>query len=133
MKPKLFQIKNNSLMSWTFLLGLVALVDTVYISLEHFIPGPPPDFAFTFGIPTAPIGIIFYIAIILLNGFYLRTKIESLLNVLLVFLFLGFLMGINTIYTQGFVLKFFCPYAYGYVILSILMFVFAILYKFKKR
>ncbi|MCK9152271.1 hypothetical protein [Methanobacterium alcaliphilum] len=117
---------DNNFMKLTFFLGLVALIDTIYISINHFVLGSPPYFAYTAGVPTAPIGIIFYL-VLSFNAYYLNTQKMWVYNVLLGLLAIAFLFGLSAFYTQTFVLKFFCPFAYLYVIISILMFILIIL------
>lgn len=103
-------------------LGLIGLLDAVIITINHYIPGPPPDFSYWFGIPSAPVGIGFYTVIVFLIISYLRSGAAWQFNVLMGLLIFELLSGINAFIQQTFVLQFFCPYAYLYVAVSVTMF-----------
>ena len=107
-------------------LGIIGLIDAIIITVHHFIPGPPPEYAFMFGIPTAPAGIFWYCVILSVIFLFIRTRNQGLFSVLLALLTFEFLYGIVVFYLQTFVLRFFCEYAYLYVVVSLLMFVIGI-------
>jgi len=109
------------------ILGCIALADTIIITIHHFIPGPPPDFAYSFGIPTAPVGIALYLVIIGLIYSCLRYHKAVLFRILFALLTFEFVVAILAFYQQTFVLQFFCEYAYLYVTVSVLMFIIALI------
>lgn len=107
---------------WLFALGLLVLVDDIYISFHHFIPGPPPPYAFLMGIPNAPLGVMVYALILVLIWNFMKTGKKWLFYTLMALLASQCLSGVSVFYDQTFVLGFFCALAYFYVLLSISMF-----------
>ncbi|BCY17358.1 hypothetical protein hrd7_12070 [Leptolinea sp. HRD-7] len=107
---------------WLFALGLLALMDGIYISFHHFIPGPPPPYAFSMGIPNAPLGVMIYALIMFLIWQFMKTGKKWIFYTLMALLASQCLSGVSVFYDQTFVLGFFCALAYFYVLLSISMF-----------
>ena len=122
LSPNQFWKSEEKLLLILVFLGIIALADSIIITIHHFLPNPPPDFAYSFGIPTAPAGIICYLVIIGVIVTYIRTKSRAVFLIMAFLLTMEFLEGILAFYQQTFVLKFFCEYAYLFVLISILMF-----------
>lgn len=105
------------------ILAIIALVDAVIISIHHFLMGPTPEYAYTLGIiPTAPAGIIIQVVMLVLIAVFMKTKNPVAFTLIQGLVSLMFLEGIVAFYTQTFVLRFFCEYAYLFVVVSTLMF-----------
>lgn len=115
-------MKSMKCWRWLFALGLLALMDDIYISFHHFIPGPPPPYAFSFGIPNAPLGVMVYALILVMIWNYMKTGKMWIFYTLMVILASQCLSGVSVFYDQTFVLGFFCAFAYLYVLLSVSMF-----------
>lgn len=107
---------------WLFALALLAFMDDIYITISHFLPGPPPPYAYWMGIPSAPLGLVMYAFIMALIYFYMKSGKMWQFYTLLAVLTSQFMSGVSVFYTQAFVLGFFCAYAYLYVVITACMF-----------
>ncbi|MDZ4231196.1 MAG: vitamin K epoxide reductase family protein [Patescibacteria group bacterium] len=124
----LFKYPQNT-KDWLRLLLIVfslgGLIDVAYLTFKHFeggevacgiIPGADCDlvlgsaYSEVLGVPLALLGALYYLTVLGLAGFYLKSKKHQFLQALLPLTALGFLFSVYLIYIQAFVLRAFCAF-----------------------
>jgi uncharacterized membrane protein len=109
-------------------LGLLVLAplgffDAGYLTVEHFLNQAPPcslvsgcelvttsSYSVIFGMPTALMGALYYLAIILALILYLDLRRDWIIKWTARFTTLGFLFSLWLVYLQLFVIKAICQY-----------------------
>lgn len=99
-----------------FLLSLLGLADSIYLTIKHFTHSDincsifngcdlvtTSIYSTILGVPVALLGVIFY-------GLVLTFAVRRSLALLLIISSIGFLISIWFVYTQGFILNAFCFY-----------------------
>jgi len=83
-----------------------------------------------FGIPMAVLGIIFYLGILATFLLVLFNKIKKEILVLFTFIWVCFSAYFS--YLQYFVIHWFCYYCFSSAIITVLLFIFSLIFKFRK-
>ncbi len=117
------------------LLGIVGLVDSAYLTYEHFQTntlGCPifggcnevlrSQYSEILRIPTSLLGVIYYLTLIFVSILILFKKAD-LLKLLVLITFFGFLFSMWLVYLQLFVIKNICAYCLFSALLSTLIFI----------
>ena len=139
--------KNLKITSWVILLlSFVGFLDAAYLTIKKFFTSPLPCYIFQgcetvttspyssiFGVPLSLLGAIFYLAIFIMIVRFFETNSSKYFKSVFFLAVLGFLMDIYLVYIQGFVLKTFCFYCVVSAIVSTLIFLLVLLYKWKLR
>jgi uncharacterized membrane protein len=108
--------------------GLLALapigfLDSAYLTIEHYFNRTPPcslisgceivttsKYSVIFGVPTALMGALYYMAIILALVLYLDLKRDWIIKWTARFTAVGFIFSLWLVYLQLFVIKAICQY-----------------------
>ncbi len=99
------------------------LLDSAYLSWEHFLGGIPlcgpndgcslvltSQYAEWFGVPTAVLGLVFYLVVVALGIGYWRSGRLLVLRLLTALTGLGFLVSLSFVYLQLSVIRAVCIY-----------------------
>lgn len=110
---------------WTvfFVLTAVGVLDSAYLTLEHFRGGIPlcglddgcslvltSQYAEWYGVPTAVLGLAFYLTLVLLGVWHARSGRRLVLHLLTTVAALGFLASLGFVYLQLAVIRAICLY-----------------------
>jgi len=114
----------------------LGFLDASYLTIEHFLNRVPPcslvhgcelvttsSYSLIFGIPTALLGALYYLAIILALVYYLDTKQTNILRVAAAATAIGFLFSLYLVYLQLFVLNAICLYCMISALSSTILFI----------
>jgi len=118
---------SRALPNWilaTFLVvGFVGFADTAYLTVKHYAGTPLPcsifrdcekvttsPYATVGGVPLALLGLVYYLAIILLTVAYLDTRREGIFLFTARATIVGFLASAWFVYLQLYVIRAVCPY-----------------------
>lgn len=128
------------------ILSVIGIFDTAYLTIKRFTHDSVNcsifegcDFVTTsvysaiLGIPVAVLGIIFYVAVLALSIFYLKSKNKKILTSILGLSSVGFLMSLWFIYTQAFILNAFCLYCLVSAGLSTTIFILSLIAVIKSK
>ena len=120
----------------TLILSIIGIFDTAYLTIKRFTHDnincsifegcdfvTTSEYSTIFGMPVAVLGIIFYVAVLVLSVLYLRSKNKKFLMSLLGLSGVGFLMSMWFVYTQLFILESICSYCMLSAILSTTIFI----------
>lgn len=124
------------------ILSFLGFLDSTYLTIQHYKNIIPPcsiargcekvltsQFATVFGIPTALLGVIFYICAILLLILFLQTRKFLLLTSYFLLLTCGALISLILIYIQVFVLHAICQYCMVSDAITIILFIIILLWR----
>lgn len=124
------------------LLGLAPLgfLDASYLTIEHFLNKVPPctivhgceavttsPYSLIFGIPTALLGALYYLAIILALVYYLDSKRAIIIKLTASFTAVGFAFSLWLVYLQLFVIRAICLYCMLSALSSTALFIIGLL------
>jgi len=90
------------------------------------------DYSEIFGIPMAVFGIIFYLGILATFLLVLFNKFKYIKELLVLFTFIWVCFSAYFSYLQYFVIHWFCYYCFTSAIITVFLFVFSLIFKFKK-
>ena len=125
-----------------FFLGfsLLGLVDASYLTYEHYANKFVPcniggceqvlssEYSEIYGIPTALLGVGYYLTIITIILVYRKTKNVSILKYLSYFTAIGFIVSVFLVYLQFAIIKSICPYCMFSAFTSTTLFIIGIYY-----
>lgn len=119
-------------------LGLIGFFDSLYLTLQHFAESSvicngvsecdlvlTSSYASIFGMPTALLGVIYYISITILFSLLLENKLTRHTNKILIITILGLLFSIWFVYLQAFVINAYCTYCLISALTSTLIFTYS--------
>lgn len=130
-------MKNLNSFSKVFLvLGLLGLLDTVYLTAQHYIGLPvicgvghgcetvlSSEYSSVFGISIALFGVLFYFSVIVASAMFMDTKNMVFLRFIALGSAIAFLASIFLVYIQAFVIGQFCVYCLTSAAISTLLFI----------
>lgn len=118
------------------IVALLGFVDATYLTIEHYKGNIPPCsvisgcevvltsiYSQVLGIPTALVGSLFYLFILIGVFAYLESKKTTLLKWSLILTIPGFIFSLWFVYIQIFELHSYCIYCLGSFLTSTLLFV----------
>ncbi len=130
----------------TLILSIIGIFDTAYLTIKRFTHDnincsifegcdfvTTSEYSTIFGMPVAVLGIIFYVAVLVLSVLYLRSKNKKFLMSLLGLSGVGFLMSMWFVYTQLFILESICSYCMLSAILSTTIFILTLISMLKSK
>lgn len=112
----------------------LGFLDAAYLTIDHYRNVAPPctihgceivlrsQFAEIASIPVSLLGVLFYVAMLILAGLYLQTKKQNILLLLFIFSGLSLLFSAYFVYLQAFVLLAFCQYCLFAEFMNFLLF-----------
>lgn len=142
---KPFQIP--SWLPFVFLIvSALGFADSTYLTVKHFLGTPVPcsilhgcevvlnsKYSIIYGMPTAMLGALFYLTVMILSAIYLETKKVIILKLVAVVTALGFLASLGFVYIQLFVLKSICLYCMWSAVTSTTLFIFSLVFWRKSK
>jgi uncharacterized membrane protein len=145
LSKKLFQIPNWLPFVFLFVSAL-GFADATYLTVKHFLGTPVPcsilhgcevvlnsKYSIIYGIPTAMLGALFYLTVMILTAVYLETKKLTVLKLIAFAIALGFLGSLGFVYIQLFILKSICLYCMGSAVTSTTLFIFSLVFWHKSK
>lgn len=121
-------------------LALVGFLDSVYLTIEHFLNSNPPcsivsgcervvnsEYSIILGIPLALMGALFYFAVILALVYYLDTRREWVIKWTARSTAISFLISLWLVYLMLFVIKAICIYCMVSALSSTALFIIGLL------
>lgn len=141
------QLQNNSskvkgwIIALFLILSLVGFADATYLTITH-LSGGVPECTILAGcdvvttskysqigpIPVAMLGLIYYLAILILSFLYLDIKKEKLFRIASLLTPFGFVASLIFVILQIFVIKSICIYCMGSALISTILFATSIYY-----
>lgn len=142
---KPFQIPNW--LPFVFLIvSALGFADATYLTVKHFLGTPVPcsilhgceivlnsKYSIIYGLPTAMLGALFYLTVMILSAIYLETKKIIILRLIFYTATFGFLASLGFVYIQLFILKSICLYCMGSAITSTTLFIFSLVFCHRQR
>ncbi len=142
MKRLVQQLNLNRIPKWVpvllLIVAFIGFADAVYLTVEHYLNTIPPctiggcetvltsKYSFVFGIPTALLGSIYYLILIIFLFLFIDLKKEMLLRIPIILSFLGAIASLWFVYLMIFVIKSFCPYCAVSAVTSLIIFCFSL-------
>lgn len=103
--------------------AIVGFIDATYLTVEHYLGNIPPcaitsgcetvltsSWSTIAGVPVALLGALFYLCMMLLTIFYLKTKREKIIRLAILGTLAGLLAEVWFVWLQLFVIKNICFY-----------------------
>lgn len=119
--------------------GFIGFLDAAYLTIEHYRQGILSCYIFkgcdkvltseyseVLGLPTAMLGAVYYLLILLIAVFYLDTKNKTALNILKIFPSAGLLASLWLVYVQLFIIEAICFYCMISALTSTILFILSI-------
>lgn len=125
---------------------ILGLFDAAYLTYLHYTNVLPPcsiahgceivltsKYSVIFGIPIAFIGVLFYLAVLILLFFWILTKKRLWSNTLVIITGLDLIAALILVGLQAFILHAYCQYCLASEFIDLLLFILALLVWGKKR
>lgn len=128
------------------IVSALGFADATYLTVKHFLGTPVPcsilhgceivlnsKYAIIYGIPTAMLGALFYLTVMILSAIYLETKKITVLKIVACLACFGLLASLGFVYIQLFILKSICLYCMGSAVTSTTLFIFSLVFWQKNK
>ncbi len=116
-------------------LALLGIIDSVYLTIKYYegsiscsiISGCQEvlvsRYSAIYGIPISIMGIVFYLGLLIMVGFYLFHKKSWILKILNLLASLGFIFSLYLTYLENFVIRSLCQYCLLSALISTIIFI----------
>lgn len=128
------------------IVSALGFADATYLTVKHFLGTPVPcsilhgcevvlnsKYSIIYGIPTAMLGALFYLTVLVLSAIYLETKKITALKIVTCLACVGFLASLSFVYIQLFVLKSICLYCMWSAVTSTTLFIVSLVFWRKNK